>query len=80
MTLFLGVTAGTRVLMCTPVNVRQPGNSPMLNILDLAIWQAVQLEVDKTGPARHKLISKNIPPKYIRTDPAQEGPLVSTDG
>jgi hypothetical protein len=26
--------------------VQQPGNSPMTNILDLTIWQAVQLEVD----------------------------------
>jgi hypothetical protein len=26
--------------------VQQPGNSPMFNILDLTIWQAIQLEVD----------------------------------
>jgi len=27
--------------------VRQPGKKPMYNILDLTIWQAVQLEVEK---------------------------------
>ena len=36
--------------------VRQPGNSPMLNILDLTIWQAVQLEVDNMrNETRHQI-------------------------
>ena len=34
--------------------VQQPGNSPFWNILDLTIWQASQLEVDKmNGTERH---------------------------
>ena len=32
---------------------QQPGNTPMYNILNLTIWQASQLEVDKmNGAAR----------------------------
>ena len=27
--------------------IQQPGNTPMFNILDLTLWQACQLEVDK---------------------------------
>lgn len=34
--------------------VQQPGNTPMYNILDLTIWQASQLEVDKMGAERHR--------------------------
>ena len=35
--------------------VQQPPNSPFWNILDLTIWQASQLEVDKmNGKARHR--------------------------
>jgi hypothetical protein len=35
--------------------VRQPGNTPMFNILDLTIWQATQLEVDKMNKdERHR--------------------------
>ena len=35
--------------------VRQPGNTPMYNILDLNIWQATQLEVDKMNKdQRHR--------------------------
>ena len=30
---------------------QQPGNTPMYNILDLTIWQASQLEVDKMNGA-----------------------------
>ena len=34
---------------------QQPGNTPMYNILDLTIWQASQLEVDKmNGSDRHR--------------------------
>ena len=35
--------------------VQQPGNTPMYNILDLTIWQASQLEVDKMNKeTRHR--------------------------
>ena len=35
--------------------VQQPPNSPYWNILDLTIWQASQLEVDKmNGKMRHR--------------------------
>ncbi len=35
--------------------VQQPPNSPFWNILDLTIWQASQLEVDKmNGKTRHR--------------------------
>ena len=35
--------------------VQQPGNTPMYNILDLTIWQACQLEVDKMNKTkRHR--------------------------
>ena len=35
--------------------VQQPANSPFWNILDLTIWQASQLEVDKmNGKMRHR--------------------------
>ena len=34
---------------------QQPGATPFWNVLDLAIWQASQLEVDKmNGEARHR--------------------------
>jgi len=34
--------------------IQQPGNTPMYNILDLNLWQACQLEVDKMSVnARH---------------------------
>ena len=45
-----GVFNRLAVIMDKDVNielVRQPGNTPMYNILDLTIWQAVQLEVEK---------------------------------
>jgi hypothetical protein len=35
--------------------VQQPGCSPMFNIEDLTIWQAIQLEMDKMDvKARHQ--------------------------
>ena len=35
--------------------VRQPGNTPMFNLLDLTIWQATQIEVDKMNKdERHR--------------------------
>ena len=35
--------------------VKQPGNTPMFNVLDLTIWQSVQLEVDKMNKeTRHR--------------------------
>ena len=34
---------------------QQPGATPFGNVLDLTIWQASQLEVDKmNGEARHR--------------------------
>ena len=34
---------------------QQPGNKPFYNIMDLTIWQANQLEVDKmNGETRHR--------------------------
>jgi hypothetical protein len=74
--------------------VRQPGNTPMFNIMDLTIWQATQLEVDKMNKdERHrepelvkvcKKAWKALPLKKIliafewRKDCAQEA--IETDG
>ena len=74
--------------------VQQPGNTPMYNLLDLTIWAAIQLEVDKMdNGARHreaelvvvcKQAFKNLPPVKIlrafemRKDVAQEA--IETEG
>ena len=74
--------------------IQQPGNSPFWNILDLTIWQASQLEVDKMNTTeRHRLEAlvkvcqkawKAVPPVKIlqafemRRDCAQEA--IATDG
>jgi hypothetical protein len=74
--------------------VQQPGNTPMLNILDLTIWQACQLEVDKINKSKRQrepeLVEvckdawENLPPVKIRQafemckDCAQEA--IDTDG
>ena len=34
--------------------IQQPGNSPFFNILDLTIWQASQVEVDKMNSAERQ--------------------------
>ena len=74
--------------------VQQPGNTPMYNILDLTIWQASQLEVDKMSKERRhrepelvKVCKKawaTVPPVKIlqafemRKDCAQEA--IETEG
>lgn len=53
-----GVFDDLAAMMDTDFNVelvQQPGNTPMYNILDLTIWQASQLEVDKISKEkRHR--------------------------
>ena len=40
---------------CNIELVRQPGNTPMFNMLDLTIWQATRIEVDKMSKdERHR--------------------------
>ena len=38
---------------CNIELIRQPGNTSMFKILDLVIWQATQLEVDKMNKDEH---------------------------